>query len=137
MPANPDAGGQRAVCGNCEEPIVRWDTTLWVHERRRDGWRFSRCVPPNDGSRVAAPRPDNMPTTNTIIVAPGDVVQITNERAGLVGAFMLVEEVRSWGVIGFIHHVSSFEQSSQIPLRLSHGMFEYIGPAVLAPNGAA
>ena len=64
---------------------------------------------------------------------PGDVVQITDERPGIRGALLLVEEVRTWGVQGFIHHVNTFEESSRIYLRLEHHQFERIGRAVLAP----
>lgn len=60
-----------------------------------------------------------------------DVVQITDERPGLKGAFFLVTEVRSWGAQGFIHHVASFEESHMIFLRLRWDQFEVIGRAVL------
>lgn len=64
---------------------------------------------------------------------PGDIVQITDERPGLLGAFLLITEVKSWGVQGFIHHVASFDESRQIYLRLEHGKFERVGRAVLVP----
>ncbi len=66
-------------------------------------------------------------------LVPGDIVQITDERPGLVGALLLVEEVKGWGVQGFIHHVASFDESTRIYLRLEHGRFERIGHAVLIP----
>ena len=68
-------------------------------------------------------------------ISPGDVVQITDERRGLVGAFLLVDEVRSWGVQGFVHHVESFEEARQIWLRLEFGKFERVGRAALAAEG--
>lgn len=68
-------------------------------------------------------------------ITPGDVVQITDERIGLVGAFVMVDEVRSWGVQGFVHHIESFEEARQIWLRLEHGRFERVGRAALAPEG--
>ncbi|MFA5608500.1 MAG: hypothetical protein WDA07_15245 [Leucobacter sp.] len=64
---------------------------------------------------------------------PGDIVQITDERPGLLGALLMVEEVKPWGVQGFIHHVTSFEESTRIYLRLEHGRFERIGAAVMVP----
>lgn len=72
----------------------------------------------------------------TANISPGDVVQITDERLGLVGAFLLVDEVRSWGVQGFVHHVKSFEEARQIWLRLESGRFERVGRAALAPEGS-
>lgn len=66
-------------------------------------------------------------------LAPGDIVQITDERPGLVGALLMVEEVKTWGVQGFIHHVASFQESSRIYLRLEHNRFERIGRAVMVP----
>lgn len=69
-------------------------------------------------------------------LSPGDVVQITDERPGLVGAFLLVDEVRSWGVQGFVHHVESFEETRQIWLRLESGKFKRVGRADLAPEGS-
>ena len=69
-------------------------------------------------------------------ISPGDVVQITDERRGLVGAFLLVDEVRSWGVQGFVHHVESFEEARQIWLRLEFGTFERVGRAALVPEGS-
>lgn len=66
-------------------------------------------------------------------LSPGDLVQITQERKGLLGAILLVTEVKTWGVQGFIHHVNSFQESSEIYLRLTHGQFERVGRAVLVP----
>lgn len=63
----------------------------------------------------------------------GDIVQITDERPGLVGALLMVEEVKAWGVQGFIHHVKSFEESQRIYLRLPYGTFELIGSAIMVP----
>lgn len=64
---------------------------------------------------------------------PGDIVQITDERPGLLGAFLLITEVKSWGAQGFVHHVASFDESRQIYLRLEHDKFERVGRAVLVP----
>ena len=65
-------------------------------------------------------------------VARGDVVQIVDEtRKGLLGAFVLVTEVKSWGVQGFVHAVQSFDDAAQIYLRLNWEQFEKVGTAVL------
>lgn len=39
------------------------------------------------------------------------------------------------GVQGFVHHVSSFEEASQIWLRLNWEEIEKIGSAVMVPEG--
>lgn len=70
----------------------------------------------------------------TIPIQPGDIVQITNERPGLVGAFLLVEDVRPWGVLGFVHHPGDFTKAQQIPLRLTNGNFELVGRAAVLPD---
>lgn len=70
----------------------------------------------------------------TLPLLPGDIVQITESRKGLIGAFVLVEEVKTWGVQGFIHHVASFNESKRTYLRLSNNEFERVGRAVLLPK---
>lgn len=67
----------------------------------------------------------------TEAVEVGDVVQITNERPGLVGAFLYVEEMHSWGAEGFVHQVDGFENSARISLRLKTGTFQRVGKAPL------
>lgn len=69
----------------------------------------------------------------TADLRPGDIVQITNERPGLVGAFLLVTEAKTWGVQGFVHNVTTFTDADRIYLRLKHGQYEYIGRAHLVP----
>lgn len=64
-------------------------------------------------------------------VEAGDVVQVTNERPGLVGAFLYVEELHSWGVEGFVHQVDGFDNAQRIYLRLKTGTFERVGKAPL------
>lgn len=76
-----------------------------------------------------APVPDDR-------VIPGSVVQL-NERASApcyVGCFLLVSEVRSWGVQGFIAtpHERG-EPASNIWLRPAWDAIEYIGQAVMVP----
>ena len=47
----------------------------------------------------------------------GDVFQIVSGRPGLIGAYITVDEVKPWGFQGFVHHVDTFENASQIWLR--------------------
>lgn len=70
-------------------------------------------------------------------IHPGDIVQITDERPGLVGAFVLAEDVKAWGIQGFVHSVTSFDESTRIYLRLTYDQFERVGRAVLVPAGVA
>ena len=74
---------------------------------------------------------------STTTINPGDIVQIIQERPGLVGALLLVEEVKPWGVQGFIHNVASFEESDRIYLRLTWESVERIGAAVMVPGDLA
>lgn len=68
-------------------------------------------------------------------LSPGDIVQINEqERPGLIGALLLVEEVRAWGVQGFVHHVNTFNEATRIYLRLNRNQFERVGRAVLVPS---
>lgn len=68
-------------------------------------------------------------------ISVGDVVQITeNYDRGFVGAFLLVEEVRRWGVIGFIAHVKDRLTQGQVHLRLKYDCVERIGKAKIVPE---
>lgn len=71
----------------------------------------------------------------TDIISSGDVVQIVDERPGLIGAFVLVDEVKPWGVQGFVHSVTTFDESAQIWLRLTFSQITKIGHAVMVPAG--
>jgi len=68
----------------------------------------------------------------------GEVVQINENiglyRAGWMGAFLLVEEVYSWGVQGFVHVINTHEESSRAYIRLTNEQFDLIGKAVLVPK---
>ena len=65
---------------------------------------------------------------------PGDIVQITDSsRHGILGALLMVETVKPWGIQGFIHHVDTFDESKRLYLRLEHVQFERVGRAVLVP----
>lgn len=76
------------------------------------------------------------PDSGGFILNPGSVVQITDEtpgRGGWLGAFVLVTEVRSWGVQGFVHCIKDHDTQTAAYIRVEHGKFEYIGEAALAP----
>lgn len=71
---------------------------------------------------------------------PGSVVQITDEspgRGGWLGAFVLVTEVKSWGVLGFVHCIKSHDEASEAYIRLTHDQYEYIGEACFVPESVA
>lgn len=57
-----------------------------------------------------------------------------NENPGFVGAFVLAEEEKTWGIKGFIHNVIDKEECNQIPLRLKWREVDYIGTAELIPG---
>jgi hypothetical protein len=70
-------------------------------------------------------------------VKEGSVVQINEEmdpgRKGWIGAFVLVTEVRSWGVVGFVHTLEDHDHSGAAYIRLKWGTFDHIGEAKLVP----
>jgi len=67
---------------------------------------------------------------------PGDVFQIIEEhgRKGWIGAFVLAEEIRSWGIQGYVHHIKTHEEMACIYIRLPWKDIEYIGNAILVPE---
>ncbi len=81
-----------------------------------------------------------MTTEEGKALSPGDVVQIMPEydpgdgsRAGWVGAFLLVHEVKSWGIQGSVHHVVSHEKSGTAFVRINFEHIEFIGEAHAVP----
>lgn len=60
-----------------------------------------------------------------------DVVQIVPEykNAGWCGSFVLVEEIKQWGIQGFVHQVKSSNEFGRAYIRLNWGDFEVIGAA--------
>jgi hypothetical protein len=66
----------------------------------------------------------------------GDVVQIieTHGRNGWIGAFVMVTEVKSFGIQGFVTTIKSHEEQTQAYIRLPWNQFEYVGKATLTPN---
>lgn len=68
----------------------------------------------------------------------GDVFQITEAhgRQGWIGAFVLATEIKTWGIQGFVVHVQTHDEQSKAYIRLKWEEIEYIGHAVLIPEGA-
>lgn len=68
----------------------------------------------------------------------GSVVQINDRisRVGWVGAFLIVTEVREWGVMGFVPMVANLDEpAGRAYLRPKWEQVEYIGEALFAPEG--
>lgn len=60
-----------------------------------------------------------------------DVVQINPAHdARFGGCFLLVEEVKSWGVLGFVQIPGNAEQGGQAYYRLPWNGGDYVGKAV-------
>ena len=72
--------------------------------------------------------------TSRIVV--GDVVQIveTHGRAGWVGAFVLVTELKGWGIMGYVHVVETHDKCGFAYIRLKWDDIEYVGKATLTPG---
>jgi hypothetical protein len=68
-------------------------------------------------------------------VLPGDVFQINerHKRSGWIGALLMAEEVKSWGIVGFIHVPKTDEQKASIYVRMLWEEIDYIGRAPLHP----
>ena len=66
---------------------------------------------------------------------PGDVVQINevHGRGGWIGAFVMVEEVKAWGIQGFVHHIETHDNHGRMYIRLKWEEIEFIGKAALVP----
>lgn len=69
-------------------------------------------------------------------VRRGSVVQITEAhgRAGWVGAFLMVKEVKRFGVMGFVAHIATHDEQQRAYVRLPWDHVEYIGEAPLVPQ---
>lgn len=75
---------------------------------------------------------------------PGDVFQINEShdpgdgsRLGWVGAFVLVTEVKSWGIQGFVHGLKTHAAHGKAFIRLKWEEIDYIGHAALVPQSGA
>ncbi len=67
----------------------------------------------------------------------GSVVQINEKhgRLGWMGAFLLVTELKSWGVMGFVHVINTHEDPPGFAyIRLKFEEVDYIGQALLVPD---
>ena len=84
---------------------------------------------------INQPPPVAKPYSETAL--PGDVVQINDtfgeDRQGWIGAFVLVTEVREWGVIGFVHVIERHTEHGRAFIRIKWGAMDYIGQAILVP----
>jgi hypothetical protein len=68
--------------------------------------------------------------------APGDVFQINEHhgRAGWIGAFVMVTEVKGFGIQGFVSHVKAHEEQERAYIRLKWEEIDYVGRAPLIPE---
>ena len=66
----------------------------------------------------------------------GDVFQIneTHGRAGWVGAFVLVTEVKTWGIQGFVPVIETHHEQRRAFIRLKWSEIDFIGAAKLVPQ---
>jgi hypothetical protein len=83
-----------------------------------------------------------MTEAGKILCKVGSVVQINEHhdpgdgsRMGWVGAFVLVTELKGWGVMGFVHHVDTHDKSANAYIRLKWEHIEFVGQATLVPQG--
>lgn len=51
---------------------------------------------------------------------------------GYIGAFIVMDEWKPWGIQGCIHHVKSREEAQVIPLRVEWEHLELVGSAPLS-----
>jgi len=66
----------------------------------------------------------------TAPLEPGDVVQANPEATRWGPVFVIVEQVRAWGVQGYFLVHTQEGGVGQAPIRLSHDQFVRIGAAV-------
>lgn len=67
----------------------------------------------------------------------GDVFQIneTYGRNGWIGAFVLADEIKDFGIQGYVHVIDSHDSYSQAFIRLNWDHIDYIGKAAIVPAG--
>ena len=72
----------------------------------------------------------------TLEFKPGDVFQINEKhgRQGFIGAFLMATEIKSFGVQGFVHDVTTFDSHSKIFLRVPFEEVDFVGKARLVPG---
>lgn len=66
----------------------------------------------------------------------GDIVQITDENHHWYPALIVVDEVKSWGVMGYAHIIknTSSEPNGQAYIRLNSNQYEHVGCAVIVAD---
>lgn len=68
----------------------------------------------------------------------GSVVQITDmppSHRGWVGAFLIVTELKSFGVQGFVQVIPTHDSFGQAYTRVRWDQIDYIGEAEMLPEG--
>ena len=65
-----------------------------------------------------------------------DVYQINEKhgRAGWVGAFVMAEEVKPWGIQGFVPILKDHDTQERAYIRLKFDEIDFIGKAALEPD---
>lgn len=76
-------------------------------------------------------------------IPAGSVFQINEHhgvrggRDGWVGAFVMAEEIKAWGIQGYVPHVQSHGHQSRAYIRLEWNDIDYVGRAPLVLADAA
>jgi hypothetical protein len=67
---------------------------------------------------------------------PGDVFQINEKhgRDGWVGALVMAEEIKSFGIQGFVHVVKNHNEYGRAYIRLNWEEIDFVGHAPLVPQ---
>lgn len=72
---------------------------------------------------------------------PGDVFQINEKhsghRTGWIGCFVLAEQVKSWGIKGFVAWPENHFKQSKAHIRLEWHEIDFIGHATMVPEDGA
>lgn len=69
---------------------------------------------------------------------PGDIVQITNDQHHWYPCILVVSELKSFGIQGFVFMPSNDGSGTgEAYIRLRHGEFERVGAAVIMSPGLA
>lgn len=66
----------------------------------------------------------------------GDVFQIRESygHKGWIGSFIMATEIKSFGIMGFVHCLVTHDESAQAYLRPKWEDLDYIGRALLVPE---
>jgi hypothetical protein len=65
----------------------------------------------------------------------GDVFQINEHHGcgGWMGAFVLATEIKSWGILGYVHTIQTHDEYGRAYIRLPWEQIDYVGKAKLIP----